>query len=478
MRRLLASLAMLGLLAALVPTVSANQPYKSEIHSTAVGCDGLEGPAGTVFFGVSVDDTFGPDGYLDLWVGTPFEGPSDLTRDWAQPVEGSTDATSLHVTIPLVDAAGDAAGVATVDATLETIGDPLPANDRFHDGNQTYHAKGTFQPLAVTGTLDIAGAVYDLSPDQCYGDRTDQQVLQTAPNALVRHYDDHFGQCDLSDGSNTGSVFFGFAGEDVLADFSLDDGPAAPLAGYGDGLLVDGSAAFDLSFYDPATGDPTDTTGAVTVSFERTGDRYGFTAKNATSTNTVSGEILDVSGTLSVDGGPSFSLDSCFAFDGMGKEIMTNPRGPKPGGKVPANDLPTKATTLTVGSRTTIATKGASPDAEAPYECLAYPDDDGSTAYVPVGNTVWYKVAGTGGTVTVDTAGSDYDTVAAVYTADGSGGWTPEPGACDDDVPLDPLGVTLQAAVSFPTTAGVWYYVQIGGYPEAFPYGTLKVAVR
>jgi hypothetical protein len=80
--------------------------------------------------------------------------------------------------------------------------------------------------------------------------------------------------------------------------------------------------------------------------------------------------------------------------------------------------------------------------------------------------------------VTVDTAGSDYDTVMAVYTSDGAGGFTPVPGACLDDVPLEPLGRTLQAAITWDTVAGTTYYVQIGGYPQSFPYGNLRVAVR
>ncbi len=44
----------------------------------------------------------------------------------------------------------------------------------------------------------------------------------------------------------------------------------------------------------------------------------------------------------------------------------------KPGGKVPSNDLPSGAKVMTVGDRTSVATKGASPDREAPYECLTF----------------------------------------------------------------------------------------------------------
>ena len=64
------------------------------------------------------------------------------------------------------------------------------------------------------------------------------------------------------------------------------------------------------------------------------------------------------------------------------------------------------------------------------------------------------------------------------FTPDGAGGFTPLPGACVDDVPVQPIGRTLQSAVTWQTTVGLSYYVQIGGFPEAFAYGSLRVAVR
>jgi hypothetical protein len=57
--------------------------------------------------------------------------------------------------------------------------------------------------------------------------------------------------------------------------------------------------------------------------------------------------------------------------------------------------------------------------------------------------------------------------------------------ACVDDVPLDPVGRTLQAAATIGTTLGTTYWVQVGGLdehvfgPDPFvPYGTLKVAIQ
>jgi hypothetical protein len=47
-----------------------------------------------------------------------------------------------------------------------------------------------------------------------------------------------------------------------------------------------------------------------------------------------------------------------------------------------------------------------------------------------------------------------------------------------DDVPLQPIGRTLQAAITFPAAAGVTYYVQVGGFPDDLNWGNLHVSVR
>ena len=58
--------------------------------------------------------------------------------------------------------------------------------------------------------------------------------------------------------------------------------------------------------------------------------------------------------------------------------------------------------------------------------------------------------------------------------------------ACVDDTPIEPFGRTLQGSVTFATTVGTTYWIQVGGLnaepvfgPDAWvPYGNLKVAVR
>jgi hypothetical protein len=71
--------------------------------------------------------------------------------------------------------------------------------------------------------------------------------------------------------------------------------------------------------------------------------------------------------------------------------------------------------------------------------------------------TTWYRILGNGGTVSVNTAGSNFDTVLSIYAA-------PTPTLtdglpCNDDV----ASGNVTSAVSFPSVAGRAYLIQAGG---------------
>ena len=77
------------------------------------------------------------------------------------------------------------------------------------------------------------------------------------------------------------------------------------------------------------------------------------------------------------------------------------------------------------------------------------------------GASVWWKITPTAaGHVTVNTAGSSFDTLLAVYTGASVSQLTTV--ASSDDT-----GATLQSAVSFTATAGTTYYVAVDGYNGA-----------
>jgi hypothetical protein len=77
----------------------------------------------------------------------------------------------------------------------------------------------------------------------------------------------------------------------------------------------------------------------------------------------------------------------------------------------------------------------------------------------PLHSTVWYAVTlGRNTTVTVDTAGSDYDTVLSVYRGTGFDDF--DLVACNDDF------IDVQARVSVTAAAGETLFVQVGAFGE------------
>lgn len=72
---------------------------------------------------------------------------------------------------------------------------------------------------------------------------------------------------------------------------------------------------------------------------------------------------------------------------------------------------------------------------------------------VGAARTAWYSVQGTGGPIAITTSGSDFDTALFVYTGSPSG----PVAACSDDT-----SDSTQAAVTFTSTAGTTYLIQVG----------------
>ncbi len=91
-------------------------------------------------------------------------------------------------------------------------------------------------------------------------------------------------------------------------------------------------------------------------------------------------------------------------------------------------------------------------------------DEPLSCGWASMGKTVWFAHTATAdGPVTIDTFGSNFDTVLAVYTGTGIGDLSMV--GCNDD------SGSLQSSVSFDTSEGTTYYVQVGGYSSFF-WGT------
>jgi hypothetical protein len=117
----------------------------------------------------------------------------------------------------------------------------------------------------------------------------------------------------------------------------------------------------------------------------------------------------------------------------------------------PANDIFASAIALPAGT-TRAVTFGASTEPGEPTTVDATCGPSGGV----IGRTVWYTLTPTSnGIVTLDTIGSDFDTVLAVYTGSAVNALTRL--ACNDDA------VNQQSQVTVPVMAGTPYRVQVGG---------------
>jgi hypothetical protein len=467
--------------AALVqPTAAlAGKATKASDHFVEFGCDQLTTSAGNVFLGAFVSDVNGADAFLDFFAAPdePYTVPPTLSRDFDQAVSLSGSSAGVTGTIPLVDANGDAAGSATLNAAFEASGPPEAIDDSFRNGNQTFRQTGTFTPLSVSGTVTLPGAG-SFALDNCSGDEQSITFFGTNPNAFTAHFESSQVGCDLENSSGRQGFLF----VDLSTDFFIEAILFAQ-GGFDTELDAVGTAQFSgssinqsLDTFD-ANGDPAGQTG-LSLTIAATGERFDYTMRNATSFRRARGDAFDVSGSLAFPNGVTFDLGNCVAVDQRFKEVDTSPKGPKPTGKPPANDLPSGAQFIKAGTTVTEQTKNASLLNEEPFACLTGEDENGNPVFLPVINTVWFRFQGSGQSMTLDTAGSSFDTVLAVYTRDSNGAYVPVDGGCVDDVPLQPVGRTLQAAVTLPTGAGTTYYVQVGGFPDNPNFGTLKLGLR
>ena len=481
MRRRLALLAALSVALVLPTSASGARATRLTDHSVNLSCEGINPTSGTgfAFFGASVSEVNGSDAFLDAWNADQPVGPPDVSRDYGQPAAVTWDGTTLSGSFPLVDSGGIAVGSASFSAAMTPVGDPFPINDSFKDGNHKYQATGTGQALQPAGTLILTtGPTFDLAG--CTSELDTISVFATNPASLVAHFAARSVGCDITDAAgNTGSLFVTIADTDSFVDALVFPASAASpdLEAFGSGTIVGGTFDASLDVVFAADGQPAGVPGSIHMTLTSTSEKFQVIMQDGIERRVTRGTLLDIEGTLSI-GTYTFDLGACVGVDYRLKRIVSAHQGPKPGGKAPANDLPSGAKLLAIGGSATVQTKGASPDREAPFDCLTFEDPPGTIFEVPVANTVWYRFTGTGNPVTVDTAGSDFDTVLAVYTSNGAGGFTPVANGCDDDVPVQPFGRTLQAAVTIPTVAGTSYYVQIGGFPSTFPYGNLRVSVR
>jgi hypothetical protein len=141
----------------------------------------------------------------------------------------------------------------------------------------------------------------------------------------------------------------------------------------------------------------------------------------------------------------------------------------------PSNDSFGSAATLSLFSPLSQDTSEATAGSE--------PFTRGQTGFCDgnqMGNTTWFKVTGTGGPLTVNTFGSDFDTLLVAYDTDGTGPASSTSGPpafanvkeCGDDS----AGFST-TRMTFNATAGRVYLIQAGGFDDgtSVASGSLRI---
>jgi hypothetical protein len=454
----------------------------SDTHTELV-CESLTADAGTASISIGVSDAYGSYADLAFWAApaVQYQDPPTWVTTFGT-ASLSADGASLTATFDLAELAveveamavpiGDAVGTAALAATLTLVGEPESFSDAGRNGNRRYSFEGTLQHLAVDGGVELPdGIVFD-DLSGCSASRNAMQWFATNPDAQVGTFGNRFLSCAWDDESSSIGLY-ALAGDGGYSEMWMVDatGFAYGFTESATLTLSQFSADYLLELYDEFGG-ASEIVGSASASAElRGGERFNDLVRYGTTMSRAKGQHLLVNGALvieTVSGPRTLVMDdaSCVAQDIEHSFINTSPNAGL--GPSLANDTPDGAVELSAGDAVRIRTAGASEYAEA--SCVVADPWYGEWE-TPLGRTVWYTVVGTGEPVTVDTAGSDFDTVLAVYASDGSG---LAQVACVDDVLIDGGG-TLQAAVTFATEAGTTYFVQAGGYSGAF--GTLRLSV-
>jgi hypothetical protein len=477
MRRVSLAMAVVAILASMFPAaVSAGRIAKFVDHRVSAFCEGdVEG--GFVSSVLESSQAFGPRASADVWLGgaIPFEDPPTWSGISLAVDVSEGDPVELSSALAFFDLDHNPTGFGSIAATLTRVGDPIvEAPDPFFSlSNRNSHTERTVQPLEGSATLTLPDdSVLEVG---CFGEIVDESVFETNPHATTFANEGVFVDCI-------------WATEDSFAFLHIEDNEVGFFGDAGlfraglevfttnsSGSISASGANASIDLVDGLTGDPY--TAEAAADFTPVGGPVTSFLVSQYATQKQVEQRLAPDGSVEFSTGDTYPIDfdHCFAAVFDVHNVFNAASGPKPG-PAPSNDAPEGAIELSVGTRLQVNTSGTALDPELPITtCSEGIFDD-------LGHTVWYTVEGTGGEITVDTAGTRFDTVMAVYVKEGD---ELVEIACVDDVFTEPIGTTFQASITGPTEEGVTYWIQVGGFrnPEIFgggeaQFGRLKLEVR
>ena len=420
--------------------------------------------------------------YLEMfsWSEEEWEGLSGFTEEFVY------DGTTLEAEVDVYawgegEGEQEFVGTATIAAVFTPVGDPEVFDEDGRDGNRRFRYSETSQSAEVWGSIGLEG-VLDIDLSSCEAGQFTSSFWATNPAASVYWFSGMFLDCAVEGPSGSGFLYASTGGDGAFTDLFIATEQGF-LSGFSDdATFTDTALTASIELFEEflddedgsGEGDPVATAhvDAVLESLGTETERFRYPDGRVKETI----ETFAVTGTMTVDG-EAWDLAECFARAYDVHEQFVDPNGPPTTGPAPANDLPADAESVQVGDTVRDRTHTAVPPPEAPCSVSFSEEGEVWNYDVPLGKTLWYAVTATGTALTVDSAGSDFDTVVGVYDTNlGQVG-------CVDDVD-DDNGYRLQATVTVDTVPGQTYLVQVGGYgylphePEWDPdYGRLLLTL-
>lgn len=449
---------------ALVGPAAADPPSIDTADVTGVFCE-FEADFGSfeLFVGREVND----DG-TTTWSDMEVFAEEDFIFS-EEPTQLTFEDGALTLELPLFsELIGGPIGHAIIaEGSYEQLGE-LELVDQWvgKSGNVREEGQVFFAPLVLDGLLEVSidgfePAEFALS--DCEGFREVAEVWHTNPQAFVLKAEGTYLFCELeSDGWFVGLFGFdeGFGGVIELEAWAPDAEETPTYVGFVDAVRIDiGDVYAEVDLWEPMSEEPADV--AILDATLAKGALFDIQNTFMEGYNKIEVYELVVEGSLTLPTGVVFDMSPC-GGEHSEQKVFVNDNLPSGKGQPPGNDLPTGAVELT--NRDNVQTRMAAEEPEAACIDPRYGD-------VPLGRTVWYTVEGTGDAITIDTAGSDFDTVVGVYTMEGD---EYVQHACLDDI-WDDTQFNNVVALTFDTQQGETYYVQVGGF--AAQYGLLKVGL-
>lgn len=453
--------AALALTAMLASPLSAHAGARTStvVENLSVICEPIETDAGSAYLEVGFNG--GPSGAFASFAHWPpgaivFEDPADLETISADVISITSDTLIFDIHVGTIDPdTGEGTELDIAHATVTiALGDTQPIDTKERFGNHSIRRIGTDTDVTATAEVQTS-TVRSYSFENCAGHLEEVVELATNPTSFTGHFQTNSLFCDgITNGAGdllSLSIFQDQSFSDSFVSIRLaSDGE---LIGQAVALPKLGPPDLSLEFQliSVLSGESAGTaTLSASLTFESSESALQILAGRR---DKIASDRYTVAGTLSTSDGVTFDLASC-GFEIFTRSTWRNEQSVQTGGKAPANDTPDNATPLSAHATVNEQIGGGAHDPEVPASCSPF-----------FQFTVWFTVEGTGGPLTVDTAGSKMDSVVAVYTWDGS---TFTEVACNDDYPsVEDFFRSLQGKVTFDSEAGKTYYIQAGSFDDS-----------